>query len=83
MKKFLAICLVFCNTVIFFPTELIKADDTNYFVVTAYYSPLVNQEYYLTGDYESEIRLNGRGTNGASGKEVFSGMLAAPKTYEF
>lgn len=53
------------------------------FVVTAYYSPLPGQSLYLRGSYEADIRLNGNGTNGASGKEVFAGMLAAPKTYAF
>lgn len=54
-----------------------------YFVVTAYYSPLPDQKYYYTGNYESEVRLNGHWTHWASWKEVFSWMLAAPKTYEF
>jgi len=53
------------------------------FLVTAYYSPLPNQRCYLRGNYESERRLNGNGTNGASGKEVYAGMLAGPKTYTF
>jgi 3D (Asp-Asp-Asp) domain-containing protein len=53
------------------------------FVVTAYYSPLPDQSLYLRGSYEADIRLNGNGTNGASGKEVFEGMIAAPKTYAF
>lgn len=53
------------------------------FIVTAYYSPLPNQNFYLKGSYEADIRLNGNGTHGASGKEVYIGMLAAPKTYSF
>jgi 3D (Asp-Asp-Asp) domain-containing protein len=52
-------------------------------VATAYYSPLPNQKFYLRGDYEQEIILNGRGTHGASGKPVFEGMIAAPKNYGF
>ncbi|MFZ4461613.1 MAG: peptidoglycan-binding protein [Patescibacteria group bacterium] len=52
-------------------------------VATAYYSPLPNQSFYLRGSYEGDLRLNGNGTNGASGKEVFIGMIAAPKTYGF
>lgn len=54
-----------------------------YFIVTAYYSPLPNQEYYYTWNYEDEIKLNWRWTHWASGKEVFSWMLAWPKTYSF
>ncbi|MCF7846930.1 MAG: peptidoglycan-binding protein [Candidatus Gracilibacteria bacterium] len=53
------------------------------FTITGYYSPLPNQEFFLTGSYESEIRLNGRGTNGADGTPVFPGMIAAPSTYPF
>lgn len=56
---------------------------TRTFVTTAYYSPLPNQSFYVTGSYRGDKILNGNGTNGASGKEVFEGMLAAPKTYRF
>jgi peptidoglycan hydrolase-like protein with peptidoglycan-binding domain/3D (Asp-Asp-Asp) domain-containing protein len=52
-------------------------------LVTAYYSPLPNQTFYIRGSYEADIRLNGRGTNGADGTQVYTGMLAAPKTYPF
>jgi len=54
-----------------------------YFIITGYYSPLPWQEDYITGTYEGDIRLNGSGVNGASGKPVFEGMLAAPKKYDF
>ena len=53
------------------------------FVVTAYYSPLPNQQRYLTGDYALEKRLNGNGTNAADGTPVYAGMLAAPQSYAF
>lgn len=52
-------------------------------LVTAYYSPLPDQRFYIRGSYEADQRLNGRGTNGADGTEVFVGMLAAPKLYPF
>lgn len=57
--------------------------EEKYLIATAYYSPLPGQSYYLRGSYEADVRLNGNGTHGASGREVFPGMLAAPKTYEF
>jgi hypothetical protein len=41
------------------------------FIITAYYSPLPDQGFYLKGNFEAEKRLNGNGTNGASGKPVF------------
>lgn len=53
------------------------------FVISAYYSPLPNQSVYYRGSYEADVRLNGRGTNGADGTQVFPGMLAAPKSYPF
>lgn len=53
------------------------------FIITAYYSPLLGQENYVTGSYEGDIRLNGNGTNGADGTPVFPGMIAAPKSYPF
>lgn len=60
-----------------------SSDNDQKFIVTAYYSPLPNQSFYLKGSYEADIRLNGNGTHGASGKEVYPGMLAGPKTYAF
>lgn len=53
------------------------------FTITGYYSPLPDQDYFLTGSYESEIRLNGNGTHGADGTPVYPGMIAAPKSYAF
>lgn len=53
------------------------------FRITGYYSPLPNQSKYVRGSYEADVRLNGRGTNGADGTEVYPGMLAAPITYSF
>jgi len=56
---------------------------TKLFGITAYYSPLPGQARYVTGSYQGDIRLNGRGTNGADGTPVYPGMVAAPKTYPF
>lgn len=53
------------------------------FIISAYYSPLEGQENYATGSYSGDIYLNGNGTNGADGTEVYPGMIAAPKKYEF
>jgi peptidoglycan hydrolase-like protein with peptidoglycan-binding domain/3D (Asp-Asp-Asp) domain-containing protein len=52
-------------------------------MVSAYYSPLPDQRFYMRGSYEGDIRLNGRGTNGADGTEVYVGMIAAPKNFPF
>lgn len=56
---------------------------TKYFSISAYYSPLPGQSHYVTGSYNGDIRLNGRGTNGADGTPVYPGMVAAPKLYSF
>lgn len=53
------------------------------FIITAYYSPLLDQVHYVTGSYEGDIYLNGNGTNGADGTPVYPGMIAAPSTYAF
>ncbi len=64
------------------------ADEVTYpytqtFTISAYYSPLEGQNYYVTGSYEGDIYLNGNGTNGADGTEVYPGMIAAPGIYDF
>lgn len=53
------------------------------FTITGYYSPLPHQNFYITGSYESEIRLNGHGIAGADGTGVYPGMIAAPSSYDF
>jgi hypothetical protein len=53
------------------------------FLVTAYYSPTPGQNTYARGSYDADTKLNGKGIAGSSGKEVFYGMLAAPKSYGF
>lgn len=83
MKKLFSIFLIICMLWAFLPEKIFANSNDTYFVVTAYYSPLPDQKFYLKGNYEAEIRLNGRWIAGASGKWVFSGMLAAPKNYSF
>ena len=58
-------------------------NNQNYFVVTAYYSPLPNQQYYSMWNYQAEVIMNGQWIAWASGRKVFSGMLAAPGGYSF
>ncbi|MDD5213356.1 MAG: peptidoglycan-binding protein [Candidatus Gracilibacteria bacterium] len=70
----------------FFSVNIARASEQEakkLFIVTAYYSPLPDQKVYLRGSYEADIKLNGAGIAGASGKKVFPGMLAAPKSYSF
>lgn len=82
----LLIALVFCGYGLLSPQELAQGFENGQkqmFLVSAYYSPLPGQSRYLRGNYEAEIRLNGRGTNAADGTPVYPGMLAAPKSYAF
>lgn len=84
MKKIISFNLILAFIVGLLPFNIVSAkNDSGYYVVTAYYSPLPNQEKYLTGDYESEKRLNWQWISWASWKWVYSWMLAAPKTYDF
>lgn len=74
-------CLIGFNSI---PTTFAATEGTKRtFTITGYYSPLPNQNFYITGDYASEIRLNGQGIAGADGTPVYPGMIAAPYTYEF
>lgn len=68
------------------PASLADSDFEPYeqnFVISAYYSPLPNQRVYFRGSFEADKRLNGNGTNGADGTQVYPGMIAAPKSYPF
>lgn len=75
--------LTFVSLLFLFQSIVYSSLEETYFVITAYYSPLPDQSTYLNGSYAAEIRMNGKGTNGASGKEVFEWMLAAPSNYPF
>lgn len=91
MKKVLSYVVIFNVLFLnlsFFTFQTAKAStpvfaSENYFVVTAYYSPLPNQKYYFKGSYEADMRLNGRWIAWASWKPVFPWMFAAPKSYSF
>jgi 3D (Asp-Asp-Asp) domain-containing protein len=47
-------------------------------LVTGYYSPLPDQEYYATGSYWGDIKLNGRGVLAYDETPVYLGMAAGP-----
>ena len=55
----------------------------SYYLVTAYYSPVQGQEFYLHDSYEAEIKMNGEWITTASGKPVAIGAVAAPKDKPF
>lgn len=56
---------------------------TKTFIISAYYSPLLGQNKYVTGSYDGDVRLNGEGVHSADGSLVYPGMIAAPKSYPF
>jgi peptidoglycan hydrolase-like protein with peptidoglycan-binding domain/3D (Asp-Asp-Asp) domain-containing protein len=85
MKKLIALAVVIWSVLGTVP--MVNAYSYNgklrTFTITGYYSPLLNQNLYLTGSYKSEIRLNGSGIAGADGTLVYPGMIAAPKSFAF
>lgn len=85
MFKKTALIIIFIQISILMPA--IQASypeaEKRVFMISAYYSPLPNQNFYIRGSYEADKKLNGNGTNGADGTPVYIGMLAAPKTYPF
>lgn len=84
-KRILIIIVLLAQLVSIFPKAYAQnpEGEKRLFMVSAYYSPLPDQRFYIRGSYEADKRLNGRGTNGADGTPVYVGMLAAPKTYAF
>ena len=53
--------------------------DWAYYLVSAYYSPIEGQDFYLHGNYEDEVKMNGEGKMTASGQPVRIGVVAAPR----
>lgn len=83
MKKIIVIFLFFISFNLSHWEEIIIDDEDTYFVVSAYYSPLPWQNYYLKWNYEDEIILNWKWLRWASWIGVFTWMLASPKKYNF
>ena len=81
MKKIVSI--VTFSVLVFWINIKTSYSEEKYFVVTAYYSPLPDQDYYMRGTLEKEKILQWNWTHWASWKNVFSWMLAAPKDYDF
>ncbi len=83
----------FCAILLFFGSFALTVDSAeaisltrgkkHMFTITGYYSPLPNQNFYVTGSYEKEIRLNGKGIAGADGTPVYPGMMAASPNFSF
>jgi peptidoglycan hydrolase-like protein with peptidoglycan-binding domain/3D (Asp-Asp-Asp) domain-containing protein len=50
-----------------------------YYLVSAYYSPLEWQDFYLHGSFAKEVKMNGEGKTTASWQPVRIGAIAAPR----
>ena len=85
MKILKKITSIFLIIILSIGVNIAFAKNTNkkYFRITAYYSPVKWQKYYMKWDYLSEIKMNWKWIKWASWKRVFSGMLAWPKKYKF
>ncbi len=81
------LCVLLCSVAFLssiLPFAALAEDGRNQtLIITAYYSPKPDQSRYIRGSYEADMKLNGRGTNGADGTPVYTGMLAAPSVYPF
>ncbi len=84
-KRILAYTGILLTSIVIAPpgTSFASSGETATFIVTAYYSPLPWQSSYARGSFAADKKLNGNGTHGASGTPVFTGMIAAPSSYEF
>ena len=83
MKKWISIIII-CSCLISITHAFdFSACEERCFTVTAYYSPESGQVFYYKPSFEEEITLNGEWHVGASGKQVFNGMLAWPASYAF
>ena len=90
MKNTVYLFLTLVITFFIFWNEANALKRSTYFVVTAYYSPLEDQEHYSyyteknrERTFEEEKILQWHWLRGASGKKVFVWMLAAPANYKF
>ena len=84
MKNKIVICVLALVMALPMHTSVVLAQSfQRNVVITGYYSPIPDQRYYVRGSLEADKVLNGNGTNGASGRPVFQGMIAAPKDYPF
>jgi len=83
MKRILSLAIALAAQTVVGLNAQAATGEAREFTVTGYYSPLPNQDYYVTGSYEAEKRLNGHGIQGADGTPVFPGMIAAPSSYAF
>ncbi len=70
--------LVF-TAVVFFVVQATNNYQVLTVLATAYYAPLPDQSWYVTGSYEGDISLNGTGIT-RSGKVVERGHIAADWT---
>lgn len=81
MRRISSLVALVALSVQFLPT--ITHAEGWYYLVSAYYSPLEWQDFYLNGSYANEIKMNGEGKTTASGQPVRIGAIAAPREWPF
>ncbi len=80
--KFYSSCMSSVS-VLFFSLFLGSFVSAQTFQISAYYSPIPNQNAYVSGSYDNDLKMNGNGTHGADGTTVYVGMISAPSKYDF
>ncbi len=77
------ILIIFLNIISIFNVYSYENIAEKTFIITAYYSPLPDQEHYITWSYQWDVKLNWNWVHTASWKPVFEWLLAWPKNYPF
>lgn len=77
MRRICSVLLLVSFWASFLP--LSASAEGSYYLVSAYYSPVEWQDFYLHGSYEAEIKMNGGGKTTASGQPVRIWVIAAPR----
>lgn len=81
MRRISSLLALLALCVQFIPT--IAHAEGWYYLVSAYYSPLEWQDFYLHGSYADEVKMNGAGKTTASGQPVRIGAIAAPREWPY
>lgn len=83
MRRFFIWVTIACLCMQYVPIISNTYAESGFYLVSAYYSPEEWQDFYLHGNYEDEIRMNGEGKTTASWAKVRIGAVAAPRSIPF
>lgn len=85
MNRYISLVIILwtiLNMLLFWASNT-HANEYKEFVISTYYSPIPDQEFYHMWSYRAEIKMNWKWTHWASWREVFLWMVAAPPSYPF